>query len=256
MKHGRRVKITVQLFIISILAVLPIVASVGAPRQINYQGMLTDNTGTPLNGTYLVSFYLYQVETEGTSLWEEESQTIEVNNGIFSVQIGSANPLSINAFDYEALYLEVAIANNDGSSYEILSPRQRLTTVAYAFNSEQLNGNTLADLDARYVNVGQSGIITSAMIQDGQVSSWDIADNSVTATDLQTGAVLTDILKEDGSGSGLDADLIDGHDSSEFASNVHFHNQLSAQGGSPPHAVYVNSSGRVGIGTTSPGSRL
>ena len=54
--------------------------------------------------------------------------------------------------------------------------------------------------DATYVNEGQADSVTSAMIVNG----------NVTATDLQDGAVLTEILDDDGSGSGLDADTVDG----------------------------------------------
>ncbi len=67
--------------------------------------------------------------------------------------------------------------------------------------------------DSRYVNEGQSNSITSAMITNG----------AVTAVDIQDGATLTEISDDDGSGSGLDADFLDGMDSSDFATSEHTH---------------------------------
>ncbi len=66
--------------------------------------------------------------------------------------------------------------------------------------------------DAAYVNEGQANSITSAMIVNGTVA----------ATDLQDGAALAEILDDDGSGSGLDADLLDGQHGSYYrdASNI------------------------------------
>jgi hypothetical protein len=61
--------------------------------------------------------------------------------------------------------------------------------------------------DGIYVNEGQVGSITSAMISDGTVSANDILD----------GEVLDEILDDDGDGSGLDADMVDGMDSTDFA---------------------------------------
>ena len=55
--------------------------------------------------------------------------------------------------------------------------------------------------------------VTSAMITDGQVSSGDLAD----------GAALAEIADDDGAGSGLDADLLDGQNSTAFAGVGHEH---------------------------------
>ena len=103
--------------------------------------------------------------------------------------------------------------------------------------------------DAAYVNEGQGNSITTAMIVDGTVGSTDIADNSLTAADLapdsvtaseladnavdvaaiQDGATLAEILDDDGAGSGLDADLLDGQHAAAFAASGHNHD-----------ATYVN----------------
>jgi len=101
-----------------------------------------------------------------------------------------------------------------------------------------------------------SNSVNSAKIANGTVSASDLADGAVTSAKLLDGAVLSEILDDDGSGSGLDADLLDGLSSSSFSLSGHWHNSLNASDGSPINALYVNPSGYVGIGTASPSSVL
>jgi hypothetical protein len=77
--------------------------------------------------------------------------------------------------------------------------------------------------DAAYVNEGQPDSITSGMLVGGAVTSAKLADNAITAEKLADGAALAQILDDDGTGSGLDADLLDGRDSTYFAAASHQH---------------------------------
>ncbi|MCP4675472.1 MAG: hypothetical protein GY854_08195, partial [Deltaproteobacteria bacterium] len=67
--------------------------------------------------------------------------------------------------------------------------------------------------DTTYVNEGQADSITSGMITNGEVTSDDLDD----------GACLAEILDDDGTGSGLDADLLDGNNADAFATAAHDH---------------------------------
>jgi len=123
------------------------------PMLINYQGHLTDSSGTPISGSQWVDFSLFRNETGGTSFWNEQ-QTVEVTNGIFNVQLGAGNPLEADDFNTPDVYLEVTI-HISGQVWETLSPRHRLTSTAFsvkAGNADSLEGKTLIDLDARYIN--------------------------------------------------------------------------------------------------------
>ncbi len=82
-----------------------------------------------------------------------------------------------------------------------------ISVVATGLDADTVDGKHAADFDAIYVNEGQANSITSAMLTDGTVS----------ATDLQDGATLGEITDDDGSSSGLDADLLDGNHASTFA---------------------------------------
>jgi hypothetical protein len=54
----------------------------------------------------------------------------------------------------------------------------------------------------------------------------------------------------------LNADLLDGIDSTAFASSSHWHYFLNASDGSPTNALYLDTAGNVGIGTTTPTEKL
>ncbi len=134
-----------------VLSTVPGLSAV--PMLINYQGHLTDSSGTSISGSQWVDFSLFTHETGGTLLWNEQ-QTIEVTNGIFDVQLGTENPLEANDFNTSDVYLEVMI-HVTGTEWELLTPRRRLTSTAFSMkagNTDSLEGHTLDDLDARYVN--------------------------------------------------------------------------------------------------------
>jgi hypothetical protein len=99
------------------------------PAQINYQGYLTDSAGTPINTTVPISFSLYSDPGPGgTALWTE-TQNMVVASGVYSVKLGSVNPITLS-FDAQ-YYLGVKV----GTDLE-MTPRQPLTTVPYAFRAK------------------------------------------------------------------------------------------------------------------------
>jgi len=92
--------------------------------------------------------------------------------------------------------------------------------------------------DNRFVNEAQADSVNSAMIANG----------AVTAADLQDGAALAEISNNDGAGSGLDADLLDGQHSSAYTYSAGdgltlSGNQFSMQGTSYQQVVVVAKSG-------------
>jgi len=112
------------------LLLLVIVSTVGAspaaPQIMNYQGRLTDSAGNPLNGTYSITFKLYNVSSGGTAFWTETHSTVSVTDGLFNVLLGSSNPLNPSDFT-GTTYLGVKV----GSDPE-MTPRQQIVSVAYA----------------------------------------------------------------------------------------------------------------------------
>src|SRR5688572_20548 len=70
-----------------------------APRAISFQGRLTDSSSNPLTGTYSIQFSIWDTGpgAGGTQLWSE-TQSINADNGIFSVLLGTVSALSPSVF--------------------------------------------------------------------------------------------------------------------------------------------------------------
>jgi hypothetical protein len=172
------VSICVNLWLISL-----VFASV--PAKIDFQGRLTDDTGTPITGTRDFTFSLYSGDTGGSALWTETQTNVSIQNGIWTVNLGDVNPFTPALFDGTTKYLEVQVGASD-----ILSPRIPFVSVPYSFKS------SFADLSYGVI----SDTVTSANIKDGTIIRSDLANDAVSNT------VVTN----------LNADLLDGKHSSAF----------------------------------------
>jgi hypothetical protein len=74
---SRFISILIGLFLMVLLSSLSLA---GVPHLIKYQGMLTDNPGTPLTGSYTIIFKVYNAESGGTERWEETQTGVSVTN--------------------------------------------------------------------------------------------------------------------------------------------------------------------------------
>jgi hypothetical protein len=111
------------LIIFLLLTLIPIGAGADIPLLINYQGSLE---GT--EGPSQVVFAIYEAEVSEAPIWEE-SREIVPQNGRFSVLLGSITPLTPGLFEGSTRYLAVSV---DG---KVLSPRQQIVSVPFAFQS-------------------------------------------------------------------------------------------------------------------------
>jgi hypothetical protein len=143
------------------------------PKLINYQGMLTDDLGNPLSGSYNLTFYIYDDTTGGNLEWSETQNGVQVENGLFNVVLGKQAALNI-AFN-ESYWLAVKVGT------ETL-PRVRITSVGYAYRAEKAD-------TADYALSSPSGqgdytwtfrITDTADTTISTVGSWGIARNGNT----------------------------------------------------------------------------
>jgi hypothetical protein len=93
-------------------------------QNITYQGMLTNAGGTPLTGTYTVTFKLYEVSSGGVAL-TTDTHSVQASKGVFTTQITAASSF----FDGQALWLGITV----GADAE-MTPRQELRPVPYALS--------------------------------------------------------------------------------------------------------------------------
>jgi hypothetical protein len=109
------------------------------PHTINYQGRLCDSTGKPIDQQGVsVTFRIYDnsagtPNSQTNTPWAE-TQSVNIQKGIFNVQIGSKTSGGINlAFDRQ-YYLGIQV----GSDPE-MRPLQPLSSSAYAIRAENAN---------------------------------------------------------------------------------------------------------------------
>ena len=100
------------------------------PHLVRFQGALGDASGAPLDGTFTLSFRLYDAETGGIPLWEEVQQNVTVENGVLDAELGSVT--SLNLPFTKQYWLGVSV-NADSE----MVPRFKLTSTPYAFTSER-----------------------------------------------------------------------------------------------------------------------
>lgn len=123
-------------------------ANAAVPHLLNYQGKLTDSSGNPLNGSYSLTFRIYDAETAGSLLWEETQSGVIIQKGIFSILLGSVTNLVL-PFD-KPYFLEIKVGN------EVMSPRQRITSAGYAIRAEKAENAIQTQNSDTIANIGVS----------------------------------------------------------------------------------------------------
>jgi hypothetical protein len=144
----------VLLKIIAILFIGVTIVLGQIPREINYQGYLTDESGKAIDGIRTLTFNFYEVESGGNVLFSYVQNDVEIKAGYFSVIIGKDNPISLNFNKQYWLTIQI------DSGAEI-TPRMRLSSSAYSFNAA--NAEDISD-----------DIVAEAKIQDGAVTASKI----------------------------------------------------------------------------------
>jgi len=146
---------------------------------VNYQGRMADNLGTPLNGSYGMSFALYDTASAGNLVWGPEvHDAVMVSDGLFSVGLGSRTTGGIPTTTWNGdRYLEITVGG------ETLSPRELIRSVPIA-------GMALTVPDGAIgMNQIAAGAIGAAQIADGAVGTGQIMEGAVTFETLAPTAV-------------------------------------------------------------------
>jgi hypothetical protein len=207
---------------------------------LQYQGRMTNpTTGQPVaDGVYAVTFSLYDVASGGAAKWTE-TKNVPVAGGLFSTALGDTTPLPQSLFSGQALWLGIKV----GSDLEA-TPRQAIVPVAYALSlvpGAAITGS-LASPALRVANTGGPALVTSGATTLGgnvtingtlsggthahngaDINSGTVADARVDAAVARDSEIMPTVLANDGAGSTLDADLLDGLHANVFALGSHTH---------------------------------
>lgn len=221
--------LTAGLFVVGlgILSFTPTEAAIN--KQVNFQARLTNVEGNAVaDGTYNLEFKLYNVASAGTAQWTETrsgASKVTVSRGLFSVQLGEVATLNSFNFNQDPLYLSVNIGGTgatpvwDGE----MSPRHRLGAAPQAIEA---NHALTAD------NATNATTATNATQLNGNT-----AGNGSGQIALNNGTVNTN----------LNADLLDGFDSTAFATSSGSGSYIQNQNTADQAANFrINGNGQLG----------
>jgi hypothetical protein len=97
----------------------------GHSSFIPVQGRLTNASGNPLDGTYTISFRIYDDYDGGTALCSDLDNEVVVDNGLFYTYMSM---VGCDAFDGRQLYLGIQVEDDAE-----MTPRQFIDNVPYAY---------------------------------------------------------------------------------------------------------------------------
>lgn len=165
-------------FTLFLVGSMAAVAMAAAPQTMNYQGLLTTGGSPVANGVYSVAFTIYTAGVGGTSKWTE-TQNVSTVSGLFTVVLGTINPLRDTVFNNTARWLGMAV-NGDPE----MTPRIALSTVPYAARLATVDGSS-------------GGTVSSDVTVDGVVA----ANSGATAViEMDGGTNITRNFGSDGLG--------------------------------------------------------
>ena len=222
-----------------LMTLLPVATSAQqtVPGQMNYQGRLLDGQGQALpDGDYTVTFRIYdraQPASDETLVWGPQvfdgvgdastghGPRVALAGGAFNVNIGlkDEQDRALNtAFTGESRFIEIQI----GDSAPIL-PRQQVLTAPFAFEARHADtaghavtadasttsttaasANTVKGVDI--IDEATQTLIPSVVAVSSISATAIVADNSIQASQLATGAVGSDEI-EDGSIAAADISM-------------------------------------------------
>jgi hypothetical protein len=122
------------------------------------------------NGIYSFKFLLFDDQNNNEPIWSEEQQEVEVESGVFNVQLGRIEPLPAQALQSDQLMLQVSVRALGDETYTTLNPPQVLQPVS-ASNPESVSAQAACAHD----HLGEEWIF------NGSTEGLTIENNSAAA---------------------------------------------------------------------------
>ena len=181
--------------VLAVVGVFSVFTSLNAQTTaFTYQGRLNDN-GAPATGVYDLRFTVYDMVTDGNAVSSVLTNSLtDVSGGLFTVKLD----FGTNVFNGTPRWIEIGVrTNGDTNPYATLNPRLEVTSAPYAITAQNVSG-TISDAQLS-TNV--------ARLDANQTFTGAVSFNSPAGFNVGSTNKVTN----------LNADLLDGLDSSAFA---------------------------------------
>jgi hypothetical protein len=223
------------------LLTLACVHAQGVTQPFTYQGFLRQG-GAPLNNpSQSMRFRIYNALTGGTMLWDSGALTVNVSNGLFTVQL---NP-PVSVWTGADRFLEIQVGTTT------LTPRVRLGATPYANTATLLNmfqtGTTNPD---RMVITHSPAFSNWGLQYRDSDDSFHFLNNGATVLRVGlAGPTALQIPADAGAGRVLTSDAAGNASWQDLPAGA----SVWAVSGAN---IYNTNTGNVGIGTTTPTAKL
>lgn len=195
--------------VLGLLVFVPIAYPQSVPSLVNYQGILTDESASPVpSGLYSLQFRVWDSPTATNStdlVWGQQQSVSVQSNGVFHVILGApgGTPISgagVNdlrfAFADPNRFLGVTIVSQRGNSVnnptEIL-PRQQFLSAPFAITAGSAGTSALATNALSATSVAPGSVGTSALafgaVQLQNLASRTISTNSTPQNPVAIGGI-------------------------------------------------------------------
>src|SRR3989339_378956 len=226
------------------------------PQTFSVHGKLENNAGSPLEGTYNMSFNIYTTYTGGSASWTLSNQDVTTDsNGIYNIVLTNVN------LDFGSQYYLGVTVGNDSE----MSPRINLTSSPYAFEAQNVSvsgvrfnsnvdfgtnynftfdgGTLFVDGSKGYVGIGTITPNATLHIVKPGVSGGNGTVNPISRLEINSAA--------NGGPAGLNINFATRTNTEDSTSAINVTGTL-AKG----TVFKVEAGGNVGIGTSSPQQKL
>jgi len=146
---------------LSILTVaLGVLVSSGAfgsvPEILPVQGVLSDTEGQAVDGLTDIKFTLYDAQTGGTALWNDTFTGVDVDQGFFTVYLGSNVGLDTAAMSAaEEVWVGIKVESDPEME------RVKLGAVPFAFEAQTCQ-NVVGDITPNSISIGGKVIVDNS----------------------------------------------------------------------------------------------